>query len=401
MLAFDNIRVIDLTHVIAGPFCAYQLSVLGAEVIKVESPLQPDMVRADGADLAQAKAGMSSMFCAQNANKKSLPINLKTDAGRKILFELVKDADVLIENYRPGAMAALGLSYADVRAVRENIIYCSLSGFGQTGPLSGRTAYDNVIQAYSGLMAATGDAQTTPTKVGPPVLDYGTGIQAAFAIAAALYQRARSGEGQYIDVAMLDAALMLCSSTITQVQSNAQPPQPTGNHSAENACYGCFDTADGKLMLGAYTGTQCCHAWQVMGDSAHAERLRPLVTWQMAEFVDADRPRIAKIMLSDTASSWEQRFNRARVPAARVRHMDETLSDPHLEYRSVLQRTNNASDSPLYPTAAFSYADNGPRIQAEPPAHGQHSQELLQSLNYSAEEIQALEEQNVIARAEL
>jgi crotonobetainyl-CoA:carnitine CoA-transferase CaiB-like acyl-CoA transferase len=396
MLAFYNIRVIYLTHVKAGPFCNYQLSVMGAEVIKIEQPLQPDMVRADGADLAQAKLGMGSMFCAQNANKKSLPINLKTVAGREILLKLIEDADVVVENYRPGAMAALGLSYDDARAVREDIIYCSLSGFGQTGPLSERTAYDNVIQAYSGLMAATGDAQTAPTKVGPPVLDYGTGIQAAFAIAAALYQRRRSGEGRYIDVAMLDAALMLCSSTMTQVHSNGQPPDPPGNQSANNAAYGCFNTADGKLMLGAYTGAQCARAWQVMGDSEHGEQMRSMVTWQLQAFADTDRQRITDIMLSDTAANWEQRFNQAKVPAARVRQMDETLADPHLSYRSVLQQSEKNSDDTLYPTAAFTYSSYGPRIQTAPPVLGQHRRDLLQGLNYTDEDIQDLMAKSII-----
>lgn len=398
MLAFDNIRVIDLTHVIAGPFCTYQLSVMGAEVIKIEQPESPDMVRSDGANLEGAKAGMGTMFCAQNANKLSVPIDLTSTAGRDILMRLLTEADVLVENYRPGAMAALGLDYETVRSVCPDIIYCSLSGFGQSGPLSNRTAFDNVIQAYSGLMAATGSAQTGPVKVGPPVLDYGTGIQAAFAISAALFHRSRTGEGQYIDVAMLDAALMLCSSNLMQVQETDCAPELPGNNSSGNAAYGCFDTADGLLMLGAYTGLQCCHLWQELGDPEHAEELKPLVAWQMVEHVEEDRKRIADILLTDTAANWERRLNEAKVPSARVRTLDETLKDPHVQLRQVLQRPVETSKTePRYPAAAFQFDNNGPRLQREPPTFAQHTQEILSQLDYEEHEIQQFIRDGVVA----
>ena len=219
MQAFNDIRVIDLTHVIAGPFCTYQLAVMGADVIKIEPPQNPDMSRTSGVPLSDEDgANLCSDFTAQNANKRALCIDLKRDEGKAILRRLIADADVFVENYRSGAMTKIGFDYAAVKALCADIIYCSITGFGQTGPLAERTAYDNVIQAYSGLMSATGDAQNAPLKVGPPVLDYGTGIQAAFAIAAALYQRAKNGEGQRIDVAMLDAAIMLMSSHVTRYQ---------------------------------------------------------------------------------------------------------------------------------------------------------------------------------------
>ncbi len=387
MLAFDNIRVIDLSHVIAGPFCTYQLAVMGAEVIKIEPLNNPDMVRADGAELSAAQAGMGSVFMAQNANKQSLPIDLKTTDGRDLLLKLVAQADVFVENYKPGAMEKLGLGYTDIKAVREDIIYCSLSGFGQQGPLAERTAYDNVIQAYSGLTAATGSEKSGPTKVGPPVLDYGTGIQAAFAIATALYQRTRSGEGRYIDIAMLDAALMLCSNTIMQVQSNGLAPPLPGNQSASNAAYGCYDTAEGQLMLGAYTAEQCYKAWTELGDAAHGEQLRELSVWQMADHVSRDRTRLAELLLSDTAASWEERFNRAGVPAARVRQLDETLQDPHLANRAVLQSNGGQI---RYPTAAFSFNKAGPELSSEPPQHGAHSREILQSFDFTEDEIEQL-----------
>ena len=205
MKAFEGYRVLDLTHVLAGPFSTYQLAVLGAEVIKVEPPDAPDIVRVEGAVEALNREGMGVMFQSQGANKRGLSLNLKSEAGRDIFKRLAAGADVVVENYRAGALPSLGLGYDELAALNPSLIYCSITGFGQTGPKAGHTAFDNVIQARSGLMATTGTVHSAPLRVGAPVLDYGTGAQAAFAIAAALLRRERTGERQRLDVSMLDA----------------------------------------------------------------------------------------------------------------------------------------------------------------------------------------------------
>lgn len=400
MQPFSDIRILDLTHVIAGPFCTHQLAVMGADVIKVEPPRRPDMSRASGAGATSA-AGMASDFTAHNANKRSVCIDLKAAAGAQILRRLLATADVLVENYRSGALAELGFGYDAVKALRPDIIYCSLTGFGQRGPLAARTAYDNVIQAYSGLMAATGDAAAgaAPLKVGPPVLDYGSGLQAAFAIAAALYQRAATGRGQRIDVAMLDAAVMMMSSHVMYWQAAGRLPPVTGNDHANNAGYCCYATADGQLMLGAYTGRQARDMWTVLGDPGRGRAVEKLTPAAMAEHFDRDRRRIADILLTQTADHWEAAFNRHRVPAAKVRALDRALADRQLQGRAVLQRVPGADDAAAaFPVAAFQYAEpgSGPALNRPPPALAEHTGEVLREIGYDDGELAQLHEAGVI-----
>ncbi len=454
MQAFSKLRVIDLTHVLAGPFCTYQLAVLGADVIKVEAPGNPDMSRQsnssvglidDAPDEHQHKhnhkyehiyehaPGIGSDFNAQNANKRSVCIDLKTADGVEIMRRLLLGADVLVENYRSGALAALGLGYQQVAALTPSIIYCSITGFGQRGPNAERTAYDNVIQAYCGLMAASGERAEAPLKVGPPVLDYGTGIQAAFAIAAALYQRAATGQGQYIDVAMLDSALMLMSSHVAFVEQHGKLPPLTGNGSA-CAGYHCYRTQHGLLMLGAYTAAQGRDMWAVLGDSAYGTSLCRLGAADMAARFAGDRRRIAARLLQKPAAQWEIEFNRHHVPAAKVRRLDQTLADPQLRSRGVLQpmpgasadtsagawaagdsvgdsenesadassppsaapATSREQSTPRLPTAAFQYATGGPRLTRPPPALAAHTHEVLREIGYADDELTRLQSRGVI-----
>src|SRR3954462_6117281 len=211
---FEGIKVIDITHVLAGPFAAYQLALLGADVIKVEQPDDPDQSRSSGPDRALNRRQMGTGFLTQGSNKRSITLDLKTERGREILKKLVATADVMVENYRPGAFKALGLGYDDRRKINPRLIYASMTAFGQDGPRGSQTAYDHVIQSTSGIMAATGTREVNPLKIGAPVIDYATGTTGAFALAAALFQRERTGQGQYIDMAMLDVALMMQASHV-------------------------------------------------------------------------------------------------------------------------------------------------------------------------------------------
>ncbi|HZO45740.1 MAG TPA: CoA transferase, partial [Xanthobacteraceae bacterium] len=201
-------RVLDLTNVLAGPFCCYQLAQLGADVIKVEVPGTGDLARQLGADPELNRRGMGASFLAQNAGKRSITINLKSAKGQDVFRRLVASSDVVVENFRPGVMDRLGLGYGALKAVRNDIIYCAISGFGQDGPLKFNPAYDQIIQGLSGVMSVTGDKTAAPLRVGYPVADTMGGITAAFAIAAALFRRERSGEGELIDVSMLESTVV-------------------------------------------------------------------------------------------------------------------------------------------------------------------------------------------------
>jgi crotonobetainyl-CoA:carnitine CoA-transferase CaiB-like acyl-CoA transferase len=376
---FEGIRVIDVTHVLAGPFATYQLAVLGADVIKVEHPDEPDQSRSSGTDKALNRRQMGTGFLTQASNKRSITLDLKNETDRATLKQLAATADVFVENYRPGALAALGLGYEDLAAINPRLIYASFSAFGQDGPRGRQTAYDHVIQATSGLMAMTGTEDVHPVKFGSPAVDYATGMTGAFALASALFQRERTGRGQRVDMAMLDVALILASSLLTGYLHNGVHPKPHGNRHP-HATNGAYPTRSGMVMLGASNLRQQRRLWTVLE--------RPDMIKRTNDERDADHDRetavLAEIMLTRTADEWEQFLQARHVPAARVRTMGEALADPQLATRGVVHRHESAPgvDGGFgVPLAAFKFAHGGPRIDSPPPQLGQHNAEILAELS--------------------
>ena len=385
---FEGIRIIDITHVLAGPFAAYQLAVLGAEVIKVEHPDEPDQSRDGGTDRALNHQHMGTSFLTQGSNKRSITLDLKREGGREVLRRLVARADVLVENYRPGAFEALGLGYEAMAAINPRLVYCSISAFGQDGPRHQQTAYDHVIQATSGIMASTGTEEVNPIKIGAPAVDYATGTMGAFALASALFQRERTGKGQHIDLAMLGVAMMMQASLMTGYFRNGSEPKPHGNKQpfATNSAY---DAKDGMVMIGASNLRQQARFWRAVE--------RPDMIKTDNEAREADREReaavIANIIRTKTADEWEVYFQARHVPAARVRRMAEALADPHFKDRSVFHRFDSAPgiDGPFaVPLAAFKFAHGGPSIETPPPQMGADTEAVLGELGYAAGEIAAL-----------
>jgi crotonobetainyl-CoA:carnitine CoA-transferase CaiB-like acyl-CoA transferase len=378
MRPFEGIRVIDATHVLAGPFAAYQLAVLGADVIKVEDPNDPDQSRGAGTDKALNRRNMGTSFLTQASNKRSLALDLKTERDRDILRKLVATADIFVENYRPGAFEALGLGYEALAAINPKLIYASFSAFGQEGPRGTQTAYDHVIQATSGIMAMTGTRDVHPIKLGSPVIDYATGMTGAFALSAALFQRERTGKGQRIDMAMLDVAMILMSSLLTGYLRNGTHPRPHGNRHPY-ATNGAFETKEGLVMLGASNLRQQRRLWTLLG--------RPDMIKTTNDQRDADHAReiavLSEIMLTRTADEWEEFLMARHVPAARVRTMGEAVADPQLATRGVIHRMNGGAGIEGgfgVPLAAFKFAHDGPRIDTPPPTLGQHNEEILAEL---------------------
>jgi crotonobetainyl-CoA:carnitine CoA-transferase CaiB-like acyl-CoA transferase len=382
MRPFEGIRILDATHVLAGPFAAYQLALLGAEVIKVEHPDDPDQSRGSGPDWDLNRAGMGTYFLTQGANKRSLTLDLKQDAARAVFRRLVAQADVLVENYRPGAFAALGLGYDALSALNPRLIYCSISAFGQDGPRAGQTAYDHVIQATSGIMACTGTEQVNPLKLGAPAIDYATGTMGAFALSAALFQRERTGRGQRIDLAMLDVAMMMMASHVTAHSRTGKPARPRGNDH-EYATNSAYPTQDGMVMLGASNLRQQKRLWAALGRPDMAKGRNEDRVAQR----DAEAAALRAIMLTRTADEWEAFLHSRHVPAARVRRMDEALADPHLAARGLTHRFDGADGvaGPFaVPVAAFGFAHGGPRVEAPPRPLGADTDAILGELGYDA-----------------
>jgi crotonobetainyl-CoA:carnitine CoA-transferase CaiB-like acyl-CoA transferase len=378
MRPFEGIRVIDATHVLAGPFAAYQLGVLGADVIKIEDPNDPDQSRTAGTDKALNKSQMGTAFLTQASNKRSVALDLKQERDRDILKALVKTADVFVENYRPGAFEALGLGYDELSRINPRLIYASFSAFGQTGPRREQTAYDHVIQATSGIMAMTGTTDVHPVMFGSPAIDYATGMTGAFALSSALFQREKTGRGQRIDMAMLDVAMILMSSHLTGYLRNGKHPKPHGNRHI-HATNGAYETKSGLVMIGASNLRQQRRLWTVLG--------RPEMIKRTTDEREADHARetavLTEIMLTRTADEWEEFLQARHVPAARVRTMGEALADPQAASRGVVHRHKGGPGVEgdfSVPVAAFMFAHGGPRIDTPPPRLGEHNDEIFAEL---------------------
>ena len=397
MRPFEGVKILDCTHVLAGPFTAYQLAVLGADVIKVEDPNEPDQSRESGGDHALNRSLMGTSFLTQGSNKRSIALDLKTEGGREALKRLVRDwADVLIENYRPGAFAKLGLGYDELSKLKPRLVYASMTAFGQNGPRGNQTAYDHAIQATSGMTAATGTPESGPIKTGVPVIDYATGTMGAFAVSAALYQTMRTGKGQYIDMAMLDVALILQSSHITDYCHTGKAHKRAGNKMrfAENSMH---EAADGLLQIAASNRRQHRRFYSAIGEPAEAERTS--LDQRYARY-DEKFAMVAAKIRQKNAQEWEEYLQRKHVPATRVREMPEALADPQVKHRGVLhthESVPGVGKPVTVPLAAFKFAHDGPSIERPPPRLGEHTDSVLASVGYSAAEIAALRQDKAVA----
>ncbi len=392
---FAGIRIVDATHVLAGPFAAYQLALMGADVIKVEPPTEPDQSRDSGGDWGLSDANMGTYFLTQGANKRSITLDLKQAEGLAVMQALIARADVLVENFRPGAFEALGLGWEAMSKLNPRLIYCSISAFGQGGVRGGQTAYDHVIQATSGIMAATGTPEVNPIKFGAPAIDYATGTMGAFALASALFQRERTGRGQRIDLAMLDVALMMQASHITAWSRTGKPGLPKGNDHA-HATNSAYPTKDGLVMLGASNLRQQARLWAALGHPEQAKKSNR----ERSQNRDEEAALLRQVMLTRSADEWEAYLQSKHIPAARVRSLDQTMADPHLPSRGVLhafpQGSPGVPGSYTVPVAAFKLAHGGPAVTAPPPMLGQHTDAVLAELGYAPADVAALRARGVV-----
>jgi crotonobetainyl-CoA:carnitine CoA-transferase CaiB-like acyl-CoA transferase len=396
---FEGIRVLDLTHVLAGPFATYQLALLGAEVIKIESPNEPDQARENSSDEALASRGMGTTYLAQASNKRSLALDLKQADGREVFRRLIPTADVLVENYRPGALNALNLGYGEMTELNPRLIYCSMSAFGHSGPRTRQTAYDPVIQAASGLMAMNGTPEISPLKIGAAAIDYSTGTTGAFAVASALFQRERTGRGQRIDLAMFDSALMLAPQHLTAYLHDGSVPKPHGNghRFATNRVY---ETSDGQVVIAATNPKQQRRLWEAMGRPELATSDRGARRKDAATHIEV----LTELFKTRTALEWENHLQAAHVPAARVSTLAEAAGGAQFQARGLVHRHGFAPGvgGPLaVPVAGFKFDHGGPRVETPPPRIGENTAAILGELGYRPEDIARLRASRVIAMPEL
>ncbi|MEK9869167.1 MAG: CoA transferase [Gammaproteobacteria bacterium] len=390
--AFSNVRILDFTQVLAGPFAAMQLALLGADVIKVENPSAGDQTRGlmnEGNDPA-----MSPSFMTVNLNKRSLTLNLKDQSAIEIIRRLIPTVDVVMENFKGGTMARLGLDYDTLREIKPDLIYCSITGYGQTGARAADAAYDGAIQAASGMMSQNGHAETGPTRTGYMPVDMSTALNTAFAVSSALYRKATTGSGQYIDVAMLDTAIIMQAAqfsnwlnqgTLVGLRGNASPTrQPTAD---------VFPTADGHIQITALRQPQVEKLFAELNLAAMLE---------MPEFASPDmrieHPAAIKTAMSDalstrTTAEWMRILAAAGVPVAEVRELPEVAEDTELAHRNALKTLPSPLDPDKNITVAqagYVTSEDGPATRSGPPLLGQHTEEILISIGYSMDEIQAL-----------
>jgi crotonobetainyl-CoA:carnitine CoA-transferase CaiB-like acyl-CoA transferase len=397
--ALSGVRVLDLSNVLAGPFCAYQLGLVGADVIKVEMPVSGDLARQLGADERLNRRLMGASFLAQNGGKKSITINLKSDRGKGLLRRLVKTADVLVENFRPGVMRRLGVGYEDLRELNPALIYCAISGFGQEGPMREAPAYDQIIQGLSGMMSITGDENSAPLRVGYPVADTLGGITAAFAIASALVRRLRTGEGAFIDVSMLDSALVSMGWVVSNYLIAGSEPQPIGNENFTAAPSGTFRTKDGLLNIAANKQEQFEALARVVAREHFITDPR---------FADREKRKANRAALTlelegalreKSAAEWEVVLNRTGVPAGRVLTVPEALTLPQVRQRGLMQTFEHVPGVEGRVTltrAGFRMSPGQTAAAFAPPRLGEHTVEILRGLGYNDDDIDRLKQEGAI-----
>ena len=363
-----GITVIDLTQVFAGPYCTYQLALLGAKVIKIEPP-GGEMTRYGGALRDLADEGLGLAFCTQNADKDCVEIDLKQPAGIAKVLELTADADIFVQNYRPGVAVRLGLGEGAVRGANPNIVYCSISAYGGEGPVGHRPAYDHVVQAMSGIMQTTGTEDMGPVKVGAPYVDYATGLNAAFAIMAALRERDRTAGPQTVNVAMLDTALNLKANNLDTTATTGNETPKLGNEAASRApSSGCFEAGDGVLlMLAANNERQFADLCGVLGHPEWVEDERWRQPRQRAENQQALRAVIENVFRHRSAAEWETLLDQAGVPASRVRSVGEVLAEGQPESRDLLRELPVGTRATSVSLPAIGFRLNGDSLQPQQP----------------------------------
>jgi CoA:oxalate CoA-transferase len=392
-----GVRVLDLTNVLSGPFATMHLALLGAEVIKIENPADGDLARKLGCVPEYNRKLMGTSFLAQNANKKSVTLNLKAAEGKEIFRRLASGADVVVENFRPDVMKRLGLGYDELAALNPRLIYCAISGFGQTGPDALKPAYDQIIQGLSGEMSINGDKRLNPLRAGFPVCDTVGGLNAAFAVMAALYHRERTGEGQCIDVALLDSIMPLMGWVVANLMIGGQAPVLMGNDNFTAAPSGVFRTRNGHINIAANKQEQ----WETVADLLGVPELKSDPRFKERDARKKNRKELtplleAKLMQEDTAA-WVEDLNAHDVPAGAILLLEDAVNQPQVVHRVAFGSVAvpGIGSLRLFNLSA-KFSKTPGCVSSPPPVLGEHTREVLGGLGYTDGEITRLREAGVV-----
>jgi crotonobetainyl-CoA:carnitine CoA-transferase CaiB-like acyl-CoA transferase len=393
---FAGVRILDFTRYLAGPYGTYQLGLLGADVIKIESR-EGDDTRGQLADRTWAERKMAPSFLAVNGNKRSLTLDLRKPEAVAIVKKLVTGADVVWENFRGGVMDRLGLGYEVLSAINPRLIYCGVSGFGRNGPEATTAAFDGKLQAMSGIMSITGTPENGPTRAGFAICDTIGGVTAAFAVASALYQRTHTGRGQLVDVAMLDAALAFLPGPVSEYTVAGIEAKQIGNGSVSRKPTAArFQAKGGYLVLAVLTEKQFVGLMKALGraDALADPRFKDWPARTANE--PALREIIEAALASDDPKTWEERLTAADVPCGSIWKIHEIVEHPQLKHRDVLQTIDSRYGPMRLVGAGFRYEHGSPGIDREPPLIGEHTDEVLTEAGYSAEEIERFHREHVV-----
>ncbi len=400
--ALSHIRVLDLSRILAGPWCTQNLADLGAEVIKVERPVHGDDTRAWGPPWINLEGKISSYFAAANRGKKSLTLNISSPQGKKIIEELVKISDVVIENYKLGDLKRYGLDYESLKVINSKLVYCSITGYGQDGPNAHKPGYDFVFQAIGGMMSITGEADAEPgggpQKLGVAVADVITGMYSTIAILAALNSRDQTGLGQYIDMALLDGIIALGGNQITGFFADGKIPFRYGNAHASLVPYQVFAVKDGEIVIAVGNDTQ----WQRYCEAINRPDLAIDPKWEKVTGRITGRseliPQLAKTMLEKGMNEWITILEQHDVPCGPINNYQQVFADPHVIHRGIKVDTPYEDGSIISTIASpLRLQSTPPEYKRPPPKLGDSNFEILnQLLGYSEESIEQLKKEKII-----
>ena len=392
MAPLDGITVLDLTRVLSGPYCTMLLADMGARVIKVEQPGKGDDTRAWGPPFLE---GESAYFLSINRNKESVTLDFKHPEGRALLEQLIAKADVLVENFRPGTLTRLGLDYETLSQRYPRLIYCSISGFGHTGPRWKQPGYDAIMQAEGGLMSITGTADGPPVRLGVAIVDIISGMFAAYGVAMALLARERTGRGQEVDLGMLDATVALLTYQAGNYFASGKVPARLGNRHPSIVPYETFTASDGEFVLAVGNDEQWrrfCTIAELPDDERFATNR------QRVSDYDALRPFVADRLRQRPRQHWIDALTNAGVPCGSVRNFEELFADPQLAAREMIAMVEHATIGPLRALGVpVKLSETPGAVRTPPPTLGQHTDTVLRDdLGFSADAIAALRRQQVI-----